>query len=60
MISVQNFDSNEILSLVGLSTDTKPDKVLNGKLISNGCSLFEMDTGTLYLFDAENLTWIEV
>ena len=37
---------------VCLSSDTKPiDDVLNGSI------LMEMDTATLYLYDAENQTW---
>ena len=38
-----------------LSTDTKPT---NG--IANGSKLYEMDTGKKYMFDEENLTWLEV
>ncbi len=36
-----------------LSTDTKP----TGGRIANGSILMEMDTGTLYLYDAENEEW---
>ena len=39
----------------GLSTDTKP---IN-KEIPNGSSYVEIDTNTQYLFDAENLRWVE-
>ena len=35
-----------------LSTDTKPTTGW-----SNGSKLIEMDTGTLYIYDAENSTW---
>ncbi len=36
-----------------LSTDTKPtdDKILNGS------KLLEMDTSTLYIYDAKNKVW---
>ena len=38
----------------GLSTDTKPtDGVRNGSVFA------EMDTGKVYLFDAENDQWVE-
>ena len=37
-----------------LSTDTKPTEG-----IGNGSKLLEMDTGKLYMFDAENITWVE-
>ena len=37
----------------GLSTDTKPSNVANGSVF------IEMDTSTLYFFDAENGEWKE-
>ena len=37
-----------------LSTDEKPTNV------KNGSQLYEMDTSTRYVFDEENLTWLEV
>lgn len=40
---------------VCLSTDTKP----TGEGIANGSKLMEMDTSTLYLYDAENGAWKE-
>ena len=40
--------------LYGLSTDTKPlDE-------PNGSKFVEMDTGKLYLYDAEGEEWLEV
>ena len=39
----------------GLSTDEKP---IN-KDIPNGSSYIEIDTNTKYLFDEENLRWVE-
>lgn len=36
-----------------LSSDTKP----TDDNISNGSTLLEMDTATLYMYDAENKTW---
>lgn len=41
--------------LRGLSTDEKP---INN--IENGTVFFEMDTQKLYMFDAENKTWLLV
>ena len=38
-----------------LSTDEKPTEN-----IKNGSSLIEMDTGKKFLFDADNVRWIEV
>lgn len=36
-----------------LSTDTKPTDVPNGSLC------FEMDTSGIYMFDAENGSWLQ-
>ena len=41
-------------TLFGLSTDTKPDGTEN-----NGTCFIEMDTGSIYFYDAENETWQE-
>lgn len=40
-----------VTSFVGLFTDTKPTGV------SNGSTFLEMDTGDVYIFDAENEEW---
>lgn len=39
----------------GLSTDTKP---MDG--VDNGALFVEMDTGKVYLYDAEGAEWLEV
>lgn len=36
----------------GLSTDSKPTTK-----VFNGSTFLEMDTGDLYVFDAESMTW---
>lgn len=38
----------------GLSTDEKPLDV------ANGCLFIEMDTFKVFMFDEENLRWIEI
>ena len=38
---------------IGLSTDEKPTNV------PNASAFYEMDTKTLYLFDAENGVWLQ-
>ena len=40
--------------LYGLSTDTKPTDV------PNASRFFEINTGKLYMFDAENHQWYEI
>lgn len=39
----------------GLSTDTKPTTN-----VANGSTYLEMDTGDVYLWDAENEQWREI
>lgn len=46
------------IDIMCLSTDEKPTTI-EGKKIWNGSTLYEMDTKKLYLFDAENQTWLE-
>ena len=38
-----------------LSTDTKPTET-----IANGSELLEMDTGKVFVFDRQNMTWIKL
>lgn len=51
------------LNYRGLSTDTKPTVHVTptGKEegIPNGSTFYEMDTGDLYMWDAENSQWLE-
>lgn len=42
------------LELRGLSTDTKPEDV------PNGSSFLEMDTGKVFMFDANSVLWLEL
>lgn len=46
-----------------LSTDEKPDHydAFDGsvKAIPNSSTLYEMDTGTIFMWDAENHEWLE-
>lgn len=47
---------NFIGELRGLSTDTKPTE-MEGYEITNGCIFLEIDTGDIYIYDAENEEW---
>lgn len=51
------------LALYGLSTDTKPMiyRTATGKeeAIPNASTFYEMDTGKVYMLDAENSQWLE-
>lgn len=53
MISYKNISNNYFL--IGLSSDEKP---IDG--ITNGTAYLEMDTGTVYVLDAENARWLEL
>lgn len=50
---VQMIPSNWINEYYGLSTDDKPDVY-----VPNGSLFYEMDTGELAMYDAENKIWI--
>jgi len=47
------------LELRGLSTDTKPTKWGKDD-IGNGSVYIEIDTGSIYMFDAVSKTWKEI
>ena len=47
-----------LMSLKGLSTDTKPTDTFNGQKIANGSSFFEIDTQDVKFYDAENDVWV--
>lgn len=60
MVSIYKINSNSYgttYKIVGLSTDAKPQHDVNGYALTNGSQFVEMDTSTLYLYDAENKTW---
>ena len=46
-----------IISLYGLSTDTKPTEYLEGIKIDNGSSFMEIDTQVLKFYDESTDTW---
>ena len=53
---ISNVDQ-QTFDLRGLSTDTKPTDV---KYIGNGSTFIEIDTGKVFLFDAEHKIWKEM
>lgn len=46
-----------LVELRGLSTDTKPTELSDGKLIDNGSVYVEMDTQKIFFYDLENEEW---
>lgn len=65
-----NAYNRRVISLEGLSTDTKPVEYFietdsNGVevakvYIENGSTFTEIDTGKLFMYDAENTVWYEI
>lgn len=51
---VTKFTVSESTTMYGLSTDTKPTTG-----VVNGSAFIEMDTSTIYFFDAAGSQWIE-
>lgn len=46
---------SDITTLIGLSTDIKP----TGEVVKNGSVFIEIDTSTIYFFDAARNQWLE-
>lgn len=44
--------------LVGMAADEKPTGSYQNRRIQNGSSFLEMDTGTVYCYNAEEDSWI--
>lgn len=44
--------------LCGLSSDSKPSPNYAKRIIANGSSFMEIDTGAVYFFDADSGKWI--
>ena len=60
MISNYGAYSNETaMSLFGLSTDTKPIDKYKNTILPNGSTYYEIDTGKLFMYDAQNQQWYE-
>lgn len=47
------YSADKTTELAGRSIDTKPTNV------PNGSEYTEIDTGRVYVFDAENTVWVE-
>lgn len=46
-------------SFYGLSSDTKPTGSVDGEVILNGSTFYEMDTKKVSMFDQENQIWYQ-
>lgn len=58
-----NYD-RQVQDIRCLSTDTKPLNTTGGigdnYYLENGATIFEIDTGNVYMFDYENDRWIMI
>lgn len=52
-------DGSAILELRGKSTDTKPTETCEGFNVGNGSTFYEINTGDIYMFDADADAWIK-
>ena len=52
-------EGNNEFHFKGLSTDTKPEGIYQGKQIANGSSFFEMDTQLIYYYDGATNKWLD-
>ena len=55
-VSVVNGEREQIFDFRGLSTDEKP----NNQYVGNGSTFLEIDTGKVFLYDAEHKVWKEI
>ena len=56
---VTTLTNDKVYNFFGLSTDTKPTNIENGKKIGNGSTYVELDTSKRFIFDEENNIWYE-
>lgn len=63
MVSVAGFTKGDpgerLFRLEGLSSDEKPGAVFEGAGVLNGSLFFEVDSGDVFMFDAENELWVK-
>lgn len=55
MVNYTTNSGSSIRHYVCKSTDIKP----TGGDVPNGSDLYEMDTGDIYMYDAETKTWLK-
>lgn len=54
-----NHTNSNVVTLYGLSTDTKPTVSYEGVGIPTGSSFLEVDTSTIFYYDEDSQGWIE-
>lgn len=55
---IQIQDERQLIQAYADSTDQKPTD-FEGKKLAEGSSVFEVDTGALYLYSEKSETWIQ-
>lgn len=59
MTKIGEHTNAPVLELRGLSSDIKPIEFYEGYPILTGSAFLEIDTGTVFFYNAEAQTWIE-
>lgn len=63
MVSLLKYGDHQnkaAISFICKSTDEKPVKVFNGIPISNGSTLYEINTKKKFMYDEDTNTWLDV
>lgn len=61
MVTIQKIgkvQNEKVLELVGLSSDEKPTKIIDGVEITNGSTFLEMDTQVVFMYDEQYHRWL--
>ena len=59
MAKIGELTDAPVLELRGLSSDIKPTEFYEGYPILTGSAFLEIDTGTVFFYNAEAQIWIE-
>lgn len=59
MAKIGEHTNAPVLEFRGLSSDIKPIGFYKGTEIINGSAFLEIDTGSVFFYNAEAQTWIE-
>lgn len=59
LMKIGELTNAPVLGLCGLSSEIKPIDFYKGYPILTGSTFWEIDTGTIFVYNAEAKTWIE-
>lgn len=58
--NTSGYSTAQVMSLKGLHDDTKPTQTFQNTRIQNGSTFLEIDTGDVFMYDAENEEWYQL